>query len=250
MEWFKRFFREEYLKFDHHENTFAEVDFIKQALQLEPKQRILDLCCGYGRHAIELAKRGYRVVGYDLSPVLLRKAQQDALNVEGEIIWTLGDMRQLPYNRCFDAVISMFTSLGYFDEEVENFRVLQGISEVLNFGGRFLIETVNRDFLVRHFSPLEWFRSSDMLILEKRCFDIVSNRSKVEVIVIENGIEKRLSHSIRAYVFTELDMLLASVGLDTLTVSGGFQGEAYTWDSGRMIVVGQRAPYIHPKLRN
>ena len=242
MEWFKRFFGEEYLKFDYHKDTLVEIDFIEKALQLKPKERILDLCCGYGRHAIELARRGYRVVGYDLSPVLLRKAQEDASNVEGEVVWTLGDMRQLPYGRCFDAVISMFTSLGYFDEDVENFQVLQGLSEVLNFGGRFVIETVNRDFLVRHFSPLEWFRASDMLILEKRGFDIVSNRSNVEVVLIENGIETRLCHSIRAYGFTELDMLLASVALDTLEVFGDFQGETYTWDSRRMIVMGQRVP--------
>jgi SAM-dependent methyltransferase len=241
VEWFRRFFGEEYLKLDRHQDTLSAVDFIEQALHLEPGQRVLDLCCGYGRHAVELARRGYRVFGYDLSPVLLGRAQQNASGQGVEVHWTLGDMRRLPYGPRFDAVISMFTSLGYFDQEVENFRVLQGMSQVLGSGGRFVIETVNRDFLVRHFLPLEWSRHSGMLVLEKRSFDVARSRSDIDVIVLENGVETALSHSIRVYGFTELQMLLASVGLNTSAVFGGFAGEAFTWDSERMIVVGESA---------
>jgi len=240
VEWFKRFFGEEYLKFDCHEDTCGEVGFVEQALALRQGERVLDLCCGYGRHAVELAKRGYRVFGYDLSAVLLSNACQAAGSEKVRVSWCRGDMRQLPYQAGFDAVISMFTSVGYFEDEADNFRVLQNIGDVLSPGGRFLIDTVNRDFVVRHFRPLGWHRSSGVLVLERRRFDAVRSRSNVDVTAIDKKGETPLFHSVRLYGFTELEMLLASAGLETQAVFGGFEGEEYTWDSERMIVVGEK----------
>jgi SAM-dependent methyltransferase len=248
MEWFEEFFSHEYLRFDRHEETVGEVEFLEEVLDLEPGARILDLCCGYGRHAIELAARGYTVTGYDLSPVLLGKAWSDAMARNVTVQWIRGDMRDLDERETSHAVINMFTSFGYFQEETENFDVLKRVARALLPGGRFLIETVNRDFLVRHFLPQEWFRvDDDLWVLEKRSFDLVAGRSDVEVTVIENGVEKRFCHSVRVYSFTELQLLFASVGLITQGVWGGFIGEDYTWDASRMIVLAKKGEELSPQ---
>ncbi|MBI4532066.1 MAG: class I SAM-dependent methyltransferase [Candidatus Latescibacteria bacterium] len=248
MEWFEEFFSHEYLRFDRHEETPGEVDFLEKVLDLEPGARILDLCCGYGRHAIELAARGYTVTGYDLSPVLLGKAWGDATARKVTVQWIRGDMRDLDERETYHAVISMFTSFGYFQEETENFDVLKRIAQALLPEGSFLIETVNRDFLIRHFLPQEWFRvADDLWVLERRSFDLVESRSEVEVTVIEEGVEKRFRHSVRVYSFTELQLLLASVGLITQGVWGGFIGEDATWDASRMIVLAKKEGNYSPQ---
>jgi len=261
--WFRRFFGEEYLRFDEHPDTAQEVAFIAETLRLRPRKRLLDLCCGYGRHALPLAQKGYDVVGLDLSPVMLKEAgrrqraegrrqkkatgnRQQAAGKgrrgEGRSRLHLirGDIRHLPFAGCFDALISMFTSIGYFEDEAENFRVLKGIAEALRPGGRVLFETVNRDALVRHFLPAQVYRPEGMTVVEERGFDPVSGRSRVDVTVIRDGRETRLHHSIRVYAFTELEMLLMANGLEVEGVWGDFRGGEFSWNAASMIVLARR----------
>jgi SAM-dependent methyltransferase len=149
-------------------------------------------------------------------------------------------VRHLPFLACFDAAISMFTSIGYFDDEAENFRVLKGIAGALKPGGRVLIETVNRDAIVRHFRPAQVYRPGGMTVIEERQFDLVSGRSRVDVTVIRDGLETRLHHSIRVYAFTELEMLLMSCGLEVEGVWGDFRGGEFAWNAASMIVLAQK----------
>ncbi|OGG56622.1 MAG: hypothetical protein A3F84_08335 [Candidatus Handelsmanbacteria bacterium RIFCSPLOWO2_12_FULL_64_10] len=284
--WFRRFFGEEYLLFDEHPDTPKEVAFIVEALRLTPRTRLLDLCCGYGRHAVPLAGQGFAVVGLDLSPVMLREAvrrqmadgrrkrksresrvhptndspdRSTALSREskaqgqtrdprpvtrdstgGRLRLIRGDIRHLPFVECFDAAVSLFTSIGYFDDEAENFRVLKGIAGALKPGGRVLIETVNRDAIVRHFRPVQVYRPAGMTVIEERQFDLVSGRSRVDVTVIRDGRETRLHHSIRVYAFTELEMLLMSNGLEVEGVWGDFRGGEFSWNAASLIVLAQK----------
>ncbi|MSS71592.1 MAG: class I SAM-dependent methyltransferase [Candidatus Latescibacteria bacterium] len=272
--WFRRFFGEEYLLFDEHPDTAQEVAFISEALRLTPRMRLLDLCCGYGRHGVPLARQGFHVVGLDLSPVLLKEARKRQKadgrpkrksresrvasreskaqgqtrdprpvtrdSTGGGLHLVRGDVRHLPFAGGFDAAISMFTSLGYFDDEAENFRVLKGIAGVLKPGGSILIETVNRDAIVRHFRPVQVFRPTGMTVIEERQFDLVSGRSRVDVTVIRDGQETRLHHSIRVYAFTELEMLLMANGLNVEGVWGDFQGGEFSWNTASMIVLARK----------
>jgi SAM-dependent methyltransferase len=234
--WYDRFFRHEYLVFDDHPETAIEVDFIQQALLLSPETRVLDLCCGYGRHTNPLSGK-CDITGLDRSDVMLQRASSDATSA----FFIRGDMRALPFEPGnFSAVLSLFSSFGYFDDESENYRVLQGIAETLTPGGRFLIETVNREFVVRHSSPQQVYRPGNMTVIEERSFDPVSSRSHVDVTVFEHGRETHLHHSIRIYAFTELEMLLQSVGLQTVNVWGDFRAGDYTVDSTHTIILAER----------
>ena len=238
--WYDRFFRHEYLTFDEHPDTDVEIDFLLDALRPEADARFLDVGCGYGRHAIPLAQKGYRTVGIDRSPAMLDAARRAAVQADLCIPLVRADMRTLPFCETFDIALSLFSSFGYFDAEDDNFRALQSIADALAPGGRFLIETANRDFVVRHFSPVQVYRPEGMLLIEERQFDPISSRSRVDVTVIREGKETRLHHSIRLYTFTELEMLLAAAGLTPIAVWGDFQGDDYTCDSPHMIVLSEK----------
>lgn len=234
--WYDRFFRYEYLTFDEHPDTALEADFIQQVLALTNDTQVLDLCCGYGRHTAPLSQQCH-IVGLDRSSVMLDRGRQ----ADPSVRYLRGDMRELPFpDEQFDAVLSLFSSFGYFDGEDENYRVLQNIAAALRPGGRFLIETVNREFVVRHSAPQQVYRPDNMTLIEERSFDPISSRTRVDVTVFEDGRETRLHHSIRIYAFTELEMLLESVGLQVVNVWGDFRGGDYTCDSAHTIVLAER----------
>ncbi|HJT54986.1 MAG TPA: class I SAM-dependent methyltransferase, partial [Ktedonobacteraceae bacterium] len=135
--WYKSFFGKDYLRiydFLTPERTELEVKCIIHLLKLPPGSTILDLCCGHGRHSIELAKRGYRVTGQDLSEVFLQHAQSDAEKQGVQVRWMQSDMRNIPFENEFDAVINIFTAFGYLENEDEDQLVLQQIQKALKPG--------------------------------------------------------------------------------------------------------------------
>jgi SAM-dependent methyltransferase len=239
--WYDRFFRHEYLAFDDHPNTTLEIDFLLNTLQLPNASRLLDLGCGYGRHAIPLAQNDLQVFGLDRSSELLFEAKSRLTYRDTNVSFIRGDVRQFPFALPFDAVISMFSSFGYFDDENENFLVLQNIADALKPGGLFFLETANRDFILAHNPPVQIYRPENMILIEERSFDSLTSQSLVDVTVIQNGTETYLHHAIRLYTATEMDMLLASVGLQTIGIWGDFQGGDFTTDSPHLIFLAEKA---------
>src|ERR1700738_5588386 len=127
-EWWRSWFGPSYLAlYDGFlaERTPVEIDRLEVLLALRPPQRILDLPCGQGRHAIELARRGYEVTGVDLSPYLLGVARERAYASGVKVRWLEGDMREALPGETFDLILNLFTSLGYFDDEADD---LSGVS--------------------------------------------------------------------------------------------------------------------------
>ena len=238
--WYRRFFDREYLEFDDHAETDTEVAFILEVLDLEPEDRILDVGCGYGRHLIPLSLGDRAAVGLDLSPVMLNAARHAAARAGISVPLVRADMACIPFLEAYDAALSLFSSFGYFDAEDENFLVLKNAADALVQGGQFLIETANRDFLIRHLTPAQVYRPGGMVVLEERQFDSQTSRSRVDVTIYKDGDETNLFHSIRLYTFTELQMLLGAVGLETQAVWGDFRGGDYTSDSPHMIVLAQK----------
>ncbi len=234
--WYVDYFGEDYYQFDHHEDTELEVDGLARLIGRPDGCGILDLGCGYGRVSTPLRKRGYRVVGYDLSLPLLKRAR------EGEPggTWVRGDMCDLPFAAEFDWVISLFSTMGYYEGEDENFRVLRSISEALRPGGRFLCQLVNRDYLVRRFAAREVHRRDDRIILEEREFDPVANRVHTRTTVFDGAERREYQSSIRVYTVTELDLLLAAAGMTIREVHGGLDFRPYDWDTNQLVVVAER----------
>jgi len=244
--WYVSFFGEEY--FDVYgqlltdERTAREVEGIVQLLGIPSGCAVLDLPCGFGRHAIPLAQRGYRVTGQDLSDVFLRRARAEADARGVQVRWIHGDMRQIPFEDEFDAVINIFTAFGYFESDAENEQVLYQVCKALRPGGRFLIDTMHRDALVRGFQPSSVTRHEDgLLVTEEREFDQLNGRSAVRVTLIyPDGRRTELGHDTRVYTLTELAGMLAQAGLKLHAAHGGLDGSPLTLASRRLVVIAER----------
>jgi ubiquinone/menaquinone biosynthesis C-methylase UbiE len=152
--------------------TSRDVDGMLRLLSLPQGSAILDVGCGWGRHALELAKRGYQVTGLDQSETLLNMAQAEAMAQESTVQWVRGDMRNLPWTSSFRAIINVFSSFGLFEDE-ENLLVLQQMHNALKPGGLVLLEVLQYSRSVRTFSPGGVTRCNDgLLVVEERNFDL------------------------------------------------------------------------------
>ena len=244
--WYETFFAEDYLRIYADrltpERTLQDVQGILGLLSLPAGSRVLDLCCGHGRHATPLAQRGYHVTGLDLSETFLRRARADALAQRVRVRWVRGDMRRLPFSLQFDAVINIFTSFGYLPSDDENQGVLQQASENLRAGGLLLLETMHREALVRDFAASEISRRQDgLLVLEERRFDLLTGRADVRVTMLRNdGRPTQYRHSVRLYTLTELAAMLRSTGLELEAYYGGLDGSPLTLDSRRLAILGRK----------
>jgi len=244
MSWWKTYFGELYLRLftamAAPERTAQEVAGVLALLELRPGARILDLACGQGRHAVVLARLGYRVAGLDRSAVLLSRAQETARSVGSEVAWFLGDMRSLPFGQEFDACLSLFTSFGYFEDEAENEDVLHQVARTLRPGGQLLLDLTNRDTHVRHLCPTSWQRRGAAIVLEETRFDPATCRSTTTFTWLEGGQAESITHSVRYYTAPEIKAMLRRADLEPKALYGDMDGSAFAAGSKRMIVVARK----------
>jgi SAM-dependent methyltransferase len=242
-QWYREFFDDLYLRvyqpLEAPEQVRREVDFIVKALDLPAGAKVLDLCCGQGRHSLELARRGFQVVGVDLSEALLYAARKRAESEGLSVTFLHCDMREIDFADEFDAVINMFTSFGYLESEAEDEKVLGKVAQALKSGGKFLLDVVNRDRLVRDFQAREWHAADEgWLVLEERTFDHLSGRMETRwVCVARDGVRYERLSSVRLYTASELRTMLERAGLKVTNLLGDYDGSPYSWDSQRLIVV-------------
>ena len=245
-QWYKIYFGEDYLQKNEPvltpERTKREVDGIDNLLGLPQGSSILDLCCGHGRHAIPLAQRGYKVTGQDLSQVFLHEAEKEVQAQNVHVHWLHGDMRNIPFEKEFDAVINIFTAFGYLEDQGEDQKVLQQVSKALKPGGLFLLETLHREGLMRHYAPQLISHYPDgLIVLEERRFDLLTSSNEVKVTMLfSDGQRREYSHFLRVYTLTELVQMLAVAGLQVKAFYGGWDGSALTMDSFRLILLSQK----------
>lgn len=245
--WYKRFFHEDYPKVYRdrlsEQATTREVAFVERALRLKEGDRVLDLACGQGRHAVALAQRGMSVTAQDLTEDYLHTAQAAAESAGAAIQTVHSDMRDVPFTNEFNAVINMFTAFGYLESEVEDMKVLRAIANALKPGGRLLMDLLNREWVVSNYIRKEWRIDGDgNTILEDRELDLVTGRNRVSfTIVTPEGTRRDLpGHDIRLYTLTELGKMLDEVGLQVSATYGDFDGSPYAIETQRMIVVGEK----------
>jgi len=235
--WYEDFFGPDYLIRYVHPETDSQVEAIDKILHLRKGGPILDVACGSGRHTIGLAKRGYRVTGFDLSRALLAEARKAARVAHVKPTFVEGDMRRLRFTNAFDAAISMFTSFGYFDRPEEDREVLHGIARALRPRGKFLMEMFNRDSLVAGLPNQSWqARDDGTVVLEDASFDLLRGRFETRQIILDRKGTREFTASVRAYTLAELKEMLDSVGLYLHRVLGGLDLSPYTARSRRMVL--------------
>ncbi|MXY43338.1 MAG: class I SAM-dependent methyltransferase [Dehalococcoidia bacterium] len=245
--WYTEFFDEDYPKIYSErlsqDATERESAFAVRALGLQEGDRVLDLACGHGRHAVALARRGMVVTGQDLNEDYLQMAQVDARRSGVEIETVHSDMRDIPFTDEFDAVINMFTAFGYFDSEDEDFRVLQAVANALKDGGKLLLDTLNREWVLSNYVQNDWHTDDDgNTFLEHREFDLVSGRNRVTFSIVTADGARRESpgHDVRLYTLTELVRLLDAAGLRLSGRYGDYDGAPYAINTPRMVVIATK----------
>jgi len=238
------------------ERTTTEVDGILRLCELNnivpPDKnnfKILDSCCGYGRHAIELSARGFQdIAGIDLSPTLIGKARdkiKNKLNTKTYPEFTVGDILEMPYNdSSFDLVLNLWTSFGLYSDE-DNKRCLKEINRVLEEGGFIFFDLHNLNhFLTSGRLGHHFYKDGSLLYLEDVSYEPLTGREENNAEFYYKG---KLKHSfflsVRRYTFTEFKSLLEETGFEFISVYGDFDGSPFSVSpsSKRMIVIAQKS---------
>jgi cyclopropane fatty-acyl-phospholipid synthase-like methyltransferase len=218
------------------EATVAEADFLERELALEPGARVLDAPCGHGRHSVELAARGYRVVGVDLSAEMLAVARREAAERGVTVDWRQADMRELPRDGSFDAAFCFGNSFGYLGP-AGNREYLQAVAASLRTGGRFVMHTgMVAEAVLPRLEERSWSPLGDLMFLEENHYDATESCLETVYTFVRGG--ESVTRSARHWVYTvrELRELLASCGLTTTALYSSTDGKPYELDSPLLLV--------------
>ena len=210
-----------------------------QLAGIEPPADVLDAPCGYGRHSLALADAGFRVTGVDRSPVLLGEARRRSGEREWPR-WVQADHRDLPFaDASFDAVLTLFSSLGYRGEEGDRATVAE-LRRVFRPGGALVIETQHRDRIMSIFREEGWKDLGEgNLRLEARRMDYAAGEIETDFMLIEaDGSRHAITYRLRLYTATELVRLLEAAGFEHVECFGGFEREPLSRET-RLIVLAR-----------
>lgn len=220
--------------------TDQEVRFVTSTLNLQAGEPILDLYCGYGRHAIELAKQGFNVTGIDATQDFLDIAAQKAQEAGVNVTFKQQDMRELNYAQEFAAVINMFAAFGYFTDD-ENANIIKLIANALKPQGLFLIDLLNRDWMVSNNLNRYWRHPSGEYVLSYKVqLEKGIATMKRQLINQITGTKIQYDFILRAYSLPEMANILSHSGLSILETYGGFDGRPYSSETPRMIILAKK----------
>lgn len=228
--WWKDLFNSVYLKTDgdvveNHENTVREVNLFLRLTGLERNDRILDLCCGQGRHSLELAERGYaHVTGLDRSRYLVRLARHRARKRNLNVIFREGDARQLRFRPgSFHCVLILGNSFGYFESEEDDLRVLSSCKRVLRPGGTLLLDITDGDWMRADFEPRSWeWIDSRHFVCRERSLSSDGDRliSREVVTHVDEGVIIDQFYAERLYNRQSIEKLLDRAGFESVRFHG------------------------------
>jgi len=231
--------------FMFHEQRLAnaplEAEQVCGLLDLSAGGRILDLCCGPGRHSLALARQGFAVTGIDRTRRYLEQARRLAQAEDLEIEFVKDDMRRYRADDRFDAAISLYTSFGFFDDPQDDRRVIENLYASLRKGGGLVIETMGKEVLARLFRERDWSREENgTLFLEER--KILPDWSGVEIhwILVRDGKVRDFPLRLRLYSAVELSGLLRECGFHEVTTYGTLAGDPYDHQAKRLVAVARK----------
>ena len=243
--WYYDLFDQDWLKTNPSpplEETEKEVQFILESLGVTQQSRILELGVGDGRHLLEVARRGFSITSYEMSlPLLLRAAEiSHRFNIKAKYIQ--GDYRDLGMDERFDAAYCVGTRFGFHDEE-SNERIVSSVCRALRPGGRFLLDVLNRDYLLKDLPARIWRDGEDCLVLEEVEFDYFTSRLiSRRTVAFEDGRHTENEISVRVFSLHEIGKLLHRSGFRVLEVSGHSEHRGYFFgnQSTSMVLLAEK----------
>lgn len=217
--------------------TLAEVDFIFDASKLNTESHLLDIMCGYGRHSIELAKRGVHVSAIDNLPDYINEIKEKAAMQNLDIDCICADVLEVQIDKKFDAVICMGNSLQFFNQE-DTLRVLTNISGHIKPGGKFYINTWSlTEIAVKNIKEKSWSRIEDFLLISDCKILFYPTRMEMNSIIMTDNGEREEKIGID-YIFSinEMEAMLNKTGFRLK--------EIYSIPGKKLFTIGEPRAYI------
>ena len=230
-QWYEELFENYGRKYDKEtfaQGTIGECDFIEKEIGYDKAARILDIGCGTGRHSIELAQRGYSVVGIDLSESLLKRAKEKASERKLQIVFQKQDARNLPFLQEFNLIIMICEgAFPLMETDEMNFQILQNAANALLPKGKLIFTTLNGLFPLFH--SVKDFLDSETkegnAKFHSLSFDLMTFREHSTVYVEDDlGNKKELTCNERYYVPSEITWLLRTLNFKTVDIYGAKLG--------------------------
>lgn len=230
------------------EDTSSQVDFIEEALELKGSERILDLACGYGRHSLELARRGYKVVGVDITPEFIEDAKKSAAKENLSAAFLCSDIRDIDYENCFDVLLNMADgAIGYLESDEENHKVFNVNAKALKPKGKLLISICSQEHALMHLPKKTWEIGEKSISLAQFDYDEQLKRMfyggfNVPLGEITKSPKEIKAHSsIRLYSFKEITDILDELDIETQMCFGDYNTNVpHNHKHMQMVIISQK----------
>jgi SAM-dependent methyltransferase len=218
----------------------TDVEQIVKLVGLAPPASVLDLCCGQGRHSLELARRGFAVTAVDRTAAYLEEGgrRADTQNLKIEFVKKV--IRLFCRPNAFDTALNLYTSFGYFDDPQEDRNVLLNVHRSLKPGGTLVMDLIGKEVLARIFRERDWNAEGDAICLREtkvsRDWGWIDSRW----ILLKGTSRQEFSISHRLYSGTELAKLLRECGFVSVRILGDFAGAPYDHKAKRLVAIARK----------
>ncbi|GAB2975196.1 SAM-dependent methyltransferase [Saccharothrix stipae] len=221
------------------EATVEEIDFVEERLGLAPRSRILDVPCGSGRHSVELARRGHRVTGVDLSAEAIGHARRAAAGLDVELVHA--DMREIPQDNAFDAVVCLGNSFGYLEPDgLRGFAAALG--GAVRAGGGLVVDfsSAAESILPGYRAEPRTMRTGDITVLATSEYDLAGSRMFSRYRFTRGDEELDVTAIHHVYTVAQIVDLLSGNGFTDVELFGGPGGEPCAIGGGRLLLTARR----------
>ena len=245
-DWYKKIWTLDIQDQSWVEDTKRQVDFLVDKLNLNGDEKILDLACGFGRHSLELARRGFDVTGIDITCDYIRYATEQAEKEGLNARFICMDIRDVSFENEFDVVLNMADgAVGYLENDYENLRIFSVVSKALRSGGKHFMDIMNGSYAETHFpckmwdagekcltlSNFEWNSDTKTLIYGQ--LDYLYGNPLPEP-VMEEG------NTIRLYSLSEIDRIFAKLGIRVCKSYADFSGKPSSDNDIQLMVCSRK----------
>lgn len=224
------------LVYEHRDDDEARiaVDLVERCADPAPDARILDVGCGRGRHALELARRGYDAAGIDLSEPSIEQARTSAGDMGLDVDFAVQDMRTPYCDSCMDGVVNLFTTFGYFDDDAESERAIRAMATALREGGWLVQDFLNPDHVRDTLVDEDVKRRNGTTIRQRRW--IADGRVHKQIDVDDGEETRTFRESVRLFSREDFAAMYDRCGLTLHRVFGDYDGAEHTAGSPRTIL--------------
>ena len=242
--WYENFFHGIALDFwrmaASPEQTRREADFLERALSVRPGARVLDVACGLGRHSLELASRGYRMTGVDLSREAIGEARDRATAAGLTVEWRHADMRDLPWRSEFDGAFCLGNSFGFLDPHGTR-ALLQAVSSALEPGARFALDYgLAAESILPRLREREWMQVEDILFLEENQYNVVDGCVETKYTFVRGGETHTRTGLHWVYTIREIRSFLTEAGLAPKETQSSLEGEPFRVGCPYLLLVARK----------